>query len=63
MFGFCLSSYMLLVIPVVAMLMGRGLLVGVERSLTPALVLVPAMALPGLLAELFSLLMPRTGEC
>ena len=37
MAGFCLSSYMLVVIPVVAMLMGLGLLVGVDLSLTPPL--------------------------
>ena len=62
MAGFCLSSYMLAVIPVVAMLMGLGLLVGVDLSLTPAL---PAAdnALPGLapaLAVLFSREIPRT---
>lgn len=60
MAGFCLSSYMDVVIPVVAMLMGRGLLVGVDRSLTPPLDddkdepgLAPALAVE------FSLEMPR----
>ena len=56
---------MLLVIPVVAMLIGRGLRVGVDLILTPDIVLFPAaaplMALPGLpaLAVLFSRDMPR----
>ena len=63
MAGFCLSSYMLLVIPVVAMLMGRGLRVGVDRSLTPPLATEDDSALPGLpapaLAVLFSREMPR----
>ena len=64
--GFCLSSYMLLVIPVVAMLMGRGLLdPGADLILTPEIVrelaAPPLMALPGrpALAVLFSRDRPR----
>ena len=66
MFGFCLSSYMLLVIPVVAMLMGRGRREpGADLILTPEIVrelaALPLMALPGLpaLAVLFSRDKPR----
>ena len=61
--GFCLSSYMLVVIPVVAMLIGRGLLEGVDLILTPWPGLAALSALPGLEAELFSREMPRTGNC
>jgi len=55
--GFCLSSYMLAVIPVVAMDMGRGLLAppGADLSLTPPL---PDIALPGREAVEFSREMP-----
>ena len=61
--GFCLSSYMLVVIPVVAMLIGLGLLEGADLSLTPDMALEELSALPGLEAELFSREMPRTGNC
>ena len=60
--GLCLSSYMLVVIPVVAMLMGLGLLEGVDLILTPWLGRAALSALPGLEAELFSREMPRTGN-
>ena len=52
--GRCLSSYMELVIPVVAMLSGRGLReLGADRRRTPAraaAAVPPLMALPGLCA-------------
>ena len=53
---------MLVVIPVVAMLIGLGLLEGAALILTPAMALVALSALPGLEAVLFSRDMPRTGE-
>ena len=63
--GFCLSSYMELVIPVVAMLMGLGLRVPADLSLTPepGVLEAPDMADPGrALAVLFSREMPRQGN-
>ena len=67
--GFCLSSYMELVIPVVAILNGLGLRAPADLSLTPepgVRALEPDSALPGraALAVLFSREMPgneRTG--
>ena len=60
--GFCLSSYMLVVIPVVAILSGRGLLVGVDLILTPDMARPELSALPGLEAVLFSREIPRIGQ-
>lgn len=63
--GFCLSSYMELVIPVVAMLIGLGLRVPADLSRTPepgVRALEPDSALPGraALAVLFSREMPSS---
>ena len=60
--GLCLSSYMLVVIPVVAILRGRGLLVGVDLILTPGVARLELRALPGLEAVLFSREIPRIGQ-
>ena len=53
---------MLVVIPVVAILRGRGLLVGVDLILTPDIARPELRALPGLEAVLFSREIPRTGQ-
>ena len=53
---------MLVVIPVVAILRGRGLLVGVDLILTPDTARPELRALPGLEAELFSREIPRIGQ-
>ena len=53
---------MLVVIPVVAILSGRGLLVGVDLILTPDMARPELSALPGLEAVLFSREIPRTGQ-
>ena len=46
----------------VAILRGRGLLVGVDLILTPDIARAELSALPGLEAELFSREIPRTGQ-